>query len=434
MNTRLRPDRRVSRLIATLSGRHPRSLSAWACALILGSVLAGLSGCGAPRRPPLTVYPDEPSPLASPRPDTPATPPAAAPQPSPADPGVRLTTRGRWVLSDWPALPGWNDDMLVQAWPALLRSCERPAPGWQTTCKAARALQAPDEISVRVFMRERLQPWRVETTDGRTDGMMTGYFEPFIAASRTPSARFSVPLHALPSDLIAAQTLGTPREPWYTRAQIDTLPEAQAALRGREIAWVADPLDALLLQIQGSGRLVYTDPDGQRRITRLAYAGHNQQPYQSIGRWLVEQGAFTLEQASWPAIRRWARANPQRVREMLAVNPRYIFFREEPLPDPNIGPLGAQGVALIPGRSIAVDKDSIPYGTPVWLASTDPGANPGNGASTRPLQRLVVAQDTGSAITGAVRADFFWGWGDGIEDIAGRTKQPLRLWVLWPRG
>jgi membrane-bound lytic murein transglycosylase A len=196
---------------------------------------------------------------------------------------------------------------------------------------------------------------------------------------------------------------------------------------------VADPLDALLLQIQGSGRLVFTEPGGQRRVVRLAYAGHNQQPYQSVGRWLVEQGAFTLEQASWPVIRHWARNNPQRVREMLAVNPRYVFFREEPLPDPNIGPLGAQGVALIPGRSIAVDKDSVPYGTPVWIATTEPQSWSQNPTPARPLQRLVLAQDTGSAITGAVRADYFWGWGEVAEAQAGRMKQPLRLWVLWPK-
>lgn len=388
-----------------------------------------LASCSfAPARPPLTVYAEPP-----PEPVlqiAPVVVPPAMPLP---DTQVRPNTRGRWVVSDWAALPGWHDDSLVQAWPALLRSCERPAPGWGTTCAAARSLQSPDELAVRSFIRERLQPWRVESPDGRVDGLMTGYFEPYVEASRVPTPRFTVPLHALPADVVAAQTLGTPRDPWYTRAQIDSQPEARAALRGREIAWVADPLDALLLQIQGSGRLIFSEPGGQRRIVRLAYAGDNRLPYQSIGRWLVEQGAFTLEQASWPAIRNWARNNPQRVREMLAVNPRYVFFREEPLPDPNLGPLGAQGVALIPGRSIAVDKDSVPYGTPVWIATTEPSAWSPNGGPQRPLQRLVLAQDTGSAITGAVRADYFWGWGDGIEDVAGRTKQPLRMWVLWPR-
>ena len=202
-------------------------------------------------------------------------------------------------------------------------------------------------------------------------------------------------------------------------------------MRGREIAFVADPLDALVLQIQGSGRLRIVEPEGHTRLVRAAFAGHNDHPYRSIGRWLVDQGALTLEQASWPGIKAWARANPGRVREMLNVNPRYVFFREEPLVDPAQGPLGAQGVPLTPGRSIAVDKESIPYGTPVWIDTTEPAVPPA--ARPRALQRLVVAQDTGGAISGALRADYFWGWGDGAEEFAGRMKQTLRMWVLIPR-
>ena len=369
------------------------------------------------------------APTASPAvPPTPA--PAAAP---PADAEVLTTARGRWVAVDWSALPGWDGDAVIHAWPALLRSCERIAPEavatWAGLCDAARALAAPDETRVRAFLRERLRPWRVEAQDGQQEGLITGYFEPVVEASRKRTARFAVPLHAPPADLAT-------RVPWYARAQIDTLPAARAALHGREIAWVQNPLDALLLQIQGSGRLRFRE-GGSQQVVRLAYAAHNHQPYQSIGRWLVEQKAFTLEQASWPAIRDWARANPTRVKEMLQANPRYIFFREEPLPDPTVGPLGAQGVPLTPGRSIAVDKDSIPYGTPVWIATTEPVAwvPPAAGVVLPPprlLQRLVVAQDTGSAITGAVRADYFWGWSQGADLMAGRMKQPLRMWVLWP--
>src|SRR6185437_15370562 len=140
-------------------------------------------------------------------------------------------------------------------------------------------------------------------------------------------------------------------KPWFTRAQIESDTAARNALRGREIAYVADPLDALLLHVQGSGRLLISEPDGRRHVVRAAFAGHNDQPYQSVGRWLVERGAFTLEQASWPAIKAWARAHPARVGELLNANPRYVFFREEPLADPAAGPLGAQGVALTPGRS-----------------------------------------------------------------------------------
>ena len=279
-----------------------------------------------------------------------------------------------------------------------------------------------DDVAARDWLLQRLQPYRVESADGSDGGLLTGYFEPLIDASRTRRGAFQVPLYAPPPDL------GT-RKPYWTRQQLDTLPAAQAALRGREIAYVADPLDALVLQIQGSGRLRLQGADGRTptvQTVRLAFAGHNDQPYASVGRWLIQQGELRPDAASWPAIKDWARRNPQRVQQMLWQNPRVVFFREEPLPDPSVGPRGAQGVPLTPGRSVAVDPKSVPYGTPLWLDSTEP-------LSAKPLQRLVMAQDTGSAITGAVRADYFWGWGADAEAQAGRTKQPLRLWVLWPK-
>jgi membrane-bound lytic murein transglycosylase A len=185
-------------------------------------------------------------------------------------------------------------------------------------------------------------------------------------------------------------------------------------------------MDLLLLQIQGSGRLQISEPDGRQRLVRMAFAGHNDQPFQSLARALIERGEIQPAEASWAGLRDWSRRNPQRAAELSGLNPRYVFFREEPLADPSVGPRGAQGVPLTPGRSIAVDRSSIPYGTPVWLDATEP-------LSTTPLRRLVMAQDTGSAITGAVRADFFWGWGSEAEFQAGRTKQALRMWALWPR-
>jgi membrane-bound lytic murein transglycosylase A len=269
----------------------------------------------------------------------------------------------------------------------------------------------------RDWMVRRLLPYRVEPLQGPADGLLTGYYEPLLEASRQPTPVFAVPLYRPPAGFGA-------RRPWYTRQEIDTLPEARAALRGREIAWLADPLDALMLQIQGSGRVRITEPDGSQRLVRLAFAATNEQPYRSVGSWLLNQGA--VRDASWPGIKAWAAQNPQRVNEMLWTNPRTVFFREEPLSelDAAFGPRGAQGVPLTPGRSIAVDRESIPYGTPVWLVSSGPGAN---------LRRLVLAQDTGSAIVGAVRADYFTGWGPEAGEVAGRLKQPLSLWVLWPR-
>ena len=316
-------------------------------------------------------------------------------------------------------LPGWEADRLAELWPALRQGCVRPALDWAAFCREAALLGEPGDAALRTWMQQRLQPYRVEAPDGSPDGLLTGYFEPLVEASRQPHGAFRVALYGPPPDLAS-------RRPYWTRQQIDTLPAAQAALRGREIAYVADPLDALVLQIQGSGRLQFKGADGKAQLVRAAFAGSNEQPYKSVGRWLIEQGELRPDQASWPAIRAWAQRNPKRLNELLWSNPRFVFFREEPLPDPALGPRGAQGVPLTPGRSIAVDPQSIPYGTPVWMASTEP-------LSSSPLRRLVMAQDTGSAITGAVRADYFWGWGAAAEQQAGRMKQPLRLWVLWPR-
>jgi len=346
-----------------------------------------------------------------------ATNPFAVPMVNP----TIVRARARWVPVDWAALPGWEADRVSELWPALLLGCERPAFGWEALCAQARSAATPafSDDAARAWLRQRLQPYRVESLEGNADGLMTGYFEPLVEATRTPRGAFSVPLYGPPGDLAT-------RRPYWTRQQLDTLPAAKASVRGRALAFVADPLDALILQIQGSGRLNIAEPNGRRKLVRVAFAGHNDQPYQSVGRWLIDQGELTPAQASWPAIKAWARQNPKRLNEMLWANPRMVFFREEPLPDPTLGPKGAQGVALTPGRSIAVDALAVPYGTPVWLDSTEP-------LSSAPLRRLVMAQDTGSAITGAVRADYFWGWGDTAENQAGRMKQPLRLWALWPR-
>lgn len=354
-------------------------------------------------------------------PEPAAVPAAAAPQALPEDnaplPPVMTGARSRWVPVRWSELPGLQEDALHEAWNAWLRTCERPTAPFAALCPQVRQLSIAGAQEQRDWMMRRLQPYRVEPLSGAADGLLTGYYEPLLDATRQPGPATTVPLYGPPAGLGS-------RKPWYSRQEIDTLPEARAALRGREIAYVADPLDALALQIQGSGKLRVTEADGSQRLVRVAYAGSNDQPYRSVGGWLLQQGA--LRDASWPGIKAWAQQNPQRVSEMLWSNPRVVFFREEPLPiaDAGVGPRGAQGVPLTPGRSIAIDKDSMPYGTPVWLASPGPLLN---------LQRLVFAQDTGSAIVGAVRADFFVGSGDAAGEIAGRLKQPLRLWVLWPK-
>ena len=370
--------------------------------------LAALGACAVAPPPPTT--PDAPAPSA----------PAASPPPAAAGAAIQRA-RARWLPVDWTALPGWTDDRATELWPALRAGCGRPAPGWSAVCARALAFNPPDDGFARDFLQRELQPYQVVSPEGETTGLATGYFEPLLAARRQRGGAFTVALHRPPADL-------TQRRPWWTRQQADTVPAAIAALRGQEIAWLASPLDLLVLQIQGSGRLRITEPDGRVRTVRVAFAGHNDQPYQSVGRWLIDQGELRADGANWPAIRDWGqRASPARLQQMMWANPRLVFFREEPLPDESVGPRGAQNVPLTAGRSVAVDPQAVPYGTPLWLDTTEP-------LSARPLRRLVMAQDTGSAITGAVRIDYFWGTGDAAEQQAGRMKQPLRLWALWPRG
>jgi membrane-bound lytic murein transglycosylase A len=405
-----------------------RSHMGSSCHAALGlAMLAALAGCGALQTP-APVEQRAPGAAsaelaaAAPAPAAAATPPAAPPAmasvpPSAARGAAADRARARWVAATWADLPGWSADRAAEAWPALQTGCTRPAAGWNELC--ARVLLSPapaGDEAMRRWLTTHLQPWRVEAADGQLEGLATGYFEPLIDAVRRPRGSFRVPLHALP-----------PSRPTFTRQQFDTQPAAMAALKGHEIVWIEDPMDALMLQVQGSGRLRITDADGRVSTVRLAYAGHNEQPYKSVGRWLIEQGELTPETASWPAIKAWAQKNPRRVPELLWANPRVVFFREEPLPDPAVGPRGSLGVPLTPMRSVAVDPQAVPLGTLLWLDTTEP-------LSATPLRRLVAAQDTGSAIVGAVRIDLFFGWQAGAEGLAGRMKQPLRLWALWPKG
>lgn len=356
------------------------------------------------------------TPLPGPKPL--AMPPAAVRTVPEVGAAPRLVRgNSRWVAVPWSDLPGVETDALYEAWNAWLKSCERPGPVFAPLCPEVRRLSIGGEQAQRQWLMERLQPYRVESLQDESQGLLTAYFEPEFEARRVRQPGFEVPLYQPPGGLSV-------RQPWFSRQEMETLPAAQAALQGRDLLYLADPVQAMLLQIQGSGRLRVTELDGSQKQVRLAYAGHNGHPYQSVGRWLLDQGE--VRDASWPGIRAWMLQNPQRVRELLWRNPRVVFFKEEPLSefDSGFGPRGAQGVPLTPGRSIAVDPQSIPYGTPVWLVSQGAQVN---------LQRLVLAQDTGSAIRGAVRADYFAGWGSAAGELAGRLKQPLRLWVLWPK-
>ena len=328
-----------------------------------------------------------------------------------------MREQSRWVPVQWSEVPGLNTDAINEAWPAWLQSCQRPGPTWKALCpEIAKLANAPVEQQRR-WLLDNLQPYRVESHEQRQSGLLTGYYEPALVGSRQAQGNFRVPLYAAPNQL-------GQRKPWYTRQEIDTLPAARAALRGKELLYLADPVDAMVLHIQGSGLVNVTEPDGRQRWVRMAYAATNDQPYISIGRWLLDRKLIT--DASWPGIKAWIDRNPSRVNELLWQNPRVVFFREEALPVGTTppGPKGAQGVPLTAERSIAVDRRSIPYGTPVWMKSTGPQTS---------FDRLVLAQDTGTAIVGAVRADYYAGSGPVAGELAGRLKQPLQMWALWPR-
>ncbi len=382
---------------------------------LLAAGAALLAACGTPPQTSLPAASD-PLPSNAVAVITPQTSPAWQWADSQPLPGAIARGKSLWTPTRWSELPGWGHDALHEAWNAWLRSCERPAPGFGLLCTEVRQLTLGSAEDQHEWVMRRLQPYRLSAPAGEAKGLLTGYYEPVMNAKRLATEGYGVPLYRPPA--------GLRNGPWYSRQEMERSPAAQAALRGQAIAWLADPIDALLLQIQGSGRINITEPDGSQRQVRLAYAGNNGHPYQSVARWLLDRRL--IQSGTWEAIRAWAAQNPQRVPEMLAANPRVVFFREEPLGEleARFGPRGAQGVALTPGRSIAVDRDSIPYGTPVWLRSTGPAAR---------FEKLVLAQDTGSAIVGAVRADYFTGWGDEAYQLAAGLRQPLELWALWPR-
>jgi membrane-bound lytic murein transglycosylase A len=363
--------------------------------------------------------------------------------PAPAQPPVSTTPPAfsrQLQAAGWSDLPGWAEDDHAAAWAAFLQSCRGIAgkahgPAWKRVCdlaKAANGATAGNGKAARQFFEEHLRPYAVLSGEGAASGTITGYYEPLLRGSRQLAKGFEQPVRGVPDDLLTIDLSaifpelkdkrvrgrldGNKVVPYWSRAEIaargDRLP-------GKTLLYVDDAVELFFLQVQGSGRVKL--PDGS--LVRLNYADQNGHPYQSIGRVLVERGELKLEEASMQGIQAWARANPGRLDDLLNNNPSYVFFREAP--NSKDGPVGALGVPLTAERSLAVDPRSIPLGAPVFLATTRPN-------SSQPLNRLMLAQDTGGAIKGAVRADFFWGFGKEAGEQAGRMKQSGRLWVLLP--
>ena len=353
-----------------------------------------------------------------------------------APPKPPIVPAPAFAPSDWERLPDWQTLDLQGSWAAFLQSCRalKNKPGWQDACARASGLAQPDNAALRSFFEEGFTPWQVFNPDGSPQGLVTGYYEPKLHGSRTRTKHFRYPLYAVPDDLLTVdlgeiypqlkdlrlrgRLQGKRIVPYYDRAGID---DGKAPLQGRELFWVGDAVELFFLQVQGSGRIEL--PDGS--LVKVGYAEQNGHPYVSIGRKLVEMGELKLEEASMQGIKDWAQRNPEKLGALLAQNPSYVFFRE--LPDGLSAPLGALGVPLTEGYSIAVDPRTIPLGAPVLLATTFPN-------SGEPLNRLMLAQDTGGVIKGAVRADFFWGFGEQAGMQAGRMKQSGQMWVLFPKG
>ncbi|MBB5721304.1 membrane-bound lytic murein transglycosylase A [Loktanella ponticola] len=299
-------------------------------------------------------------------------------------------------------LNGWAADDHQAALSTFLNTCgDINDPEWANLCALA-----ADATDARAFFELFFQPVLIE--DGEPM-LFTGYFEPELRGSLTQSEEYQHPIHAVPDDLIVGQPYATRRE----LQEGDLL-----AGRGLEIAWLADPVDLFFLQVQGSGRVKL--PDGNS--IRVGYGGKNGREYSSVGLELVNRGTFESHQVSADVIRNWVNENPDEGRELLWVNDSYVFFREVSEVPADLGPLGAMNRSITTMRSIAVDPSITKLGAPVWIEKE--GADP--------LNRLMIAQDTGSAIKGAQRADIFFGTGDQAGLDAGRIKDAGRIVVLLP--
>lgn len=367
-----------------------------------------------------------------------SAPPAATPPEKPAGTTAAAVEAPTVTLrpADWNSLTGWMEDDIQPAWNAFLQSCAvlKNQPLWQDTCVQAGSLRGHSSSVLRQFFETRFTPHQVLNVDGSGEGLITGYYEPLLKGSRKPSRRYRYPIYTTPDELLVidlgeiypelknmrlrGRLQGRKVVPYYSRAEIVSNP---APLQGRELLWVDDEIDLFFLQIQGSGRVKLENGE----IVRVGYSDQNGHPYKSIGRVLVERGELALEKASMQGIRAWGQKNPHKLAELLQRNSSFVFFRELPAGIP--GPLGSLGVPLTAGRSLAIDPRAVPQGAPVFLATTWPNTD-------KQLYRLMVAQDTGGAIKGNVRADFFWGFGPEAADQAGKMRQTGKMWVLMPAG
>ncbi len=389
-----------------------------------------LAGCAtqppAPSAPP--AKPAQPAPVPAP-----VTPPATVPPPAPVAPAP---AKAELIPARFADLPGWDRDDLRAAWPAFMLSCSKLAGSadWKEPCAIAKTVDAGSESAIRLFFESFFDPHQVIAPDGSNTGLITGYYEPLLRGARKKGGAYQTALYKVPDDMVIVdlgsvypelankrvrgRLKGKRVVPFPAREEI-----ARNGLPGNELLWVDDAVEAFFLEVQGSGRVQMADGE----TVRVAYADQNGRPYQSIGKWLVQQGELTAEQATAQGIKAWIDGHPTRQQELFNANPSYVFFKEEKLPDPKVGPKGTLNVPLTPQRSVAIDRSQLPLGAPIYLNTTLPGEE------AVPLQRLMMGQDTGGAIKGAIRLDVFFGFGAEAADFAGRMKQRGNIWVLLPK-
>ena len=349
---------------------------------------------------------------------------------------AKIPDYGLLKKSDWSAIESsLESDNLMPAWTAWLRSCSalKQKDAWKKVCDIADDIKEPSDENIQNYFKKYFNVYLATNMDGSETGMITGYYEPVLKGSKVKTSHYKVPLYTTPKDLITVdlgevypelkskrlrgKLVGNKLVPYLSRADIDS---QGAPLAGNEIVWVEDPVEAFFLEIQGSGIIHFDNGD----IMQIGYADQNGYPFKAIGSALIQKKEITMAEASMEGIKSWAKKNISKLREFLNMNASYVFFRK--LPNDLPGPIGALGVSIEAERSVAIDPKFIPLGAPIFLSTTQPN-------TSDPLERLMVAQDTGGAIRGGVRADFYWGSGDEAGRKAGSMKQQGKIWALLPK-
>jgi membrane-bound lytic murein transglycosylase A len=349
---------------------------------------------------------------------------------------AKIPDYGLLKKSDWSAIESsFESDNVLLTWTAWLRSCSvlKQKDTWKKVCDLAEDIKEPSDENIKNYFKKYFNLYSATNMDGSDTGTITGYYQPILKGSKVKTSHYKIPLYTTPKDLITVdlsevypelkskrlrgKLAGNKLIPYLSRAEIDG---QGSPLAGNEIVWVEDPVEAFFLEIQGSGIIQFDNGEAMQ----IGYADQNGYPFKAIGSTLVQKKEITMAEASMEGIKNWARKNITKLRDFLNMNASYVFFRK--LPNDLPGPIGALGVSIEAERSVAIDPKFIPLGAPIFLSTTQPNAS-------EPLERLMVAQDTGGAIRGGVRADFYWGSGDEAGRKAGSMKQQGKIWTLLPR-